>query len=130
MIDSARIFGPRRSRNSHASRWRGASGVKVIAALGASALALAGCSQADDAADAAHNAADSASEAAESATESTSAGQEEKLTFDKQQVADFLDGRDVQPARQSRLRQEHGAELARADQTDGDGLSGRFAFQQ
>ena len=89
MIDSARIFGPRRSRNSHASRWRGASGVKVIAALGASALALAGCSQADDAADAAHNAADSASEAAESATESTSAGQEEKLTFDKQQVAEL-----------------------------------------
>ncbi|MFW8567762.1 glycerophosphodiester phosphodiesterase family protein [Corynebacterium propinquum] len=89
MIDSARIFGPRRSRNSRASRWRGASGVKVAAALGASALALAACAQADDAADAAHNAADSASEAAESSTESTSAGQEEKLTFDKQQVAEL-----------------------------------------
>lgn len=89
MIDSARIFGPRRSRNSRASRWRAASGVKVIAALGASALALAGCSQADDAADAARNAADNASKAAESATESTSAGQEEKLTFDKQQVAEL-----------------------------------------
>ena len=49
---------------------------------GVSAIALAGCSQADDAAD-------SASEAAESSTESTSAGQEEKLTFDKQQVAEL-----------------------------------------
>lgn len=89
MIDSARIFGPRRSRNSRSSRRRGASGVKVVAALGASALALAACSQADDAADAARNAADNASEAAESVTESTSAGQEEKLTFDKQQVAEL-----------------------------------------
>ncbi|MCT1819142.1 glycerophosphodiester phosphodiesterase family protein [Corynebacterium propinquum] len=89
MIDSARIFGPRRSRNSRSSRWRGASGVKVVAALGASAIALAACSQADDAADAARNAADNASEAAESVTESTSAGQEEKLTFDKQQVAEL-----------------------------------------
>ena len=89
MTDSARAFGLSSSRNSRSSRRGGTSGAKVIAALGVSAIALAGCSQADDAADAAHNAADNASEAAESVTESTSAGQEEKLTFDKQQVAEL-----------------------------------------
>lgn len=89
MTDSARAFGLSSLRNSRSSRRGGTSGAKVIAALGVSAIALAGCSQADDAADAAHNAADSASEAAESSTESTSAGQEEKLTFDKQQVAEL-----------------------------------------
>lgn len=89
MIDSARAFGLSSLRNSRSSRRGGTSGAKVIAALGVSAIALAGCSQADDAADAAHNAADNASEAAESVTESTSAGQEEKLTFDKQQVAEL-----------------------------------------
>ena len=89
MTDSARIFGLSSLRNSRSSRRGGTSGAKVIAALGVSAIALAGCSQADDAADAAHNAADSASEVAESATESASAGQGEKLTFEKQQVADL-----------------------------------------
>ncbi|MDK4325818.1 glycerophosphodiester phosphodiesterase family protein [Corynebacterium propinquum] len=89
MTDSARAFGLSSLRNSRSSRRGGTSGAKVIAALGVSAIALAGCSQADDAADAAHNAADNASEAAESVTESTSAGQEEKLTFDKQQVAEL-----------------------------------------
>lgn len=89
MTDSARIFGLSSLRNSRSSRRGGTSGAKIIAALGVSAIALAGCSQADDAADAAHNAADSASEVAESATESASAGQGEKLTFEKQQVADL-----------------------------------------
>lgn len=86
MTDSARIFGPRSPHNPRMSQRRG---VQVIAALGASAIALAGCSQADDAADAANNAADSASEAVESATEAATTGKEEKLTFEKQQVADL-----------------------------------------
>ena len=37
---------------------------------------------------------------------------------------------DVQAARQPRLRQEHGAELAGADQADGDGLARRFALEK
>ena len=37
---------------------------------------------------------------------------------------------DMHAARQPRLRQEHGAELAGADQADGDGLAGGFAFEQ
>lgn len=45
MTDNARIFGPRSPHNSRTSRRRG---VQVIAALGVSAIALAGCSQADE----------------------------------------------------------------------------------
>ena len=40
------------------------------------------------------------------------------------------DAGDMQPARQPRLRQEHGAEFAGADHADGDRLAGRFAFEQ
>ena len=36
----------------------------------------------------------------------------------------------VQALGQPRLRQEHGAELAGADQADGDGPAGGFAFEQ
>lgn len=105
MTDSARIFGLSSLRNSRSSRRGGTSGAKVIAALGVSAIALAGCSQADDAADAAHNAADSASEVAESATESASAGQGEKLTFEKQQVADLDVQANPVPAAAAKLPQ-------------------------
>lgn len=105
MTDSARIFGLSSLRNSRSSRRGGTSGAKIIAALGVSALALAGCSQADDAADAAHNAADSASEVAESATESASAGQGEKLTFEKQQVADLDVQANPVPAAAAKLPQ-------------------------
>lgn len=109
MTDSARIFGLSSLRNSRSSRRGGTSGAKVIAALGVSAIALAGCSQADDAADAAHNAADSASEVAESATESASAGQGEKLTFEKQQVADLDVQANPVPAAAAKL--PHGFDL-------------------
>lgn len=102
MTDSACIFSPRSPHNSPSSRRRG---VQVIAALGASAIALAGCSQADDAADSAHNAADGASEAVESATESASAKQEEKLTFEKQQVADLDVQANPVPAAAAKLPQ-------------------------
>ena len=34
------------------------------------------------------------------------------------------------PARQARLRQEHGAEFAGADQTDSHGPAGSLAFEQ
>ncbi|WP_238635825.1 glycerophosphodiester phosphodiesterase family protein [Corynebacterium propinquum] len=105
MTDSARIFGLSSLRNSRSSRRGGTSGAKIIAALGVSAIALAGCSQADDAADAAHNAADSASEVAESATESASAGQGEKLTFEKQQVADLDVQANPVPAAAAKLPQ-------------------------
>ena len=37
---------------------------------------------------------------------------------------------DVQAARQPRLRQEHGAELAGADQADGHGAARGLAFEQ
>ena len=40
------------------------------------------------------------------------------------------DADDVQAPRQAGLRQEHGAELAGADQADGDRLTGGFAFEQ
>ena len=40
------------------------------------------------------------------------------------------DADDVEPARRARLRQEHGAELAGADQADGDGPAGGFPFEQ
>src|SRR5262245_41255301 len=36
----------------------------------------------------------------------------------------------MQPARQPRLRQKHGAELAGADQADGDRLTGSVAFEE
>ena len=102
MTDSARIFGPRSPHNPRMSRRRG---VQVIAALGASAIALAGCSQADDAADAANNAADSASEIVESATEAATTGKEEKLTFEKQQVADLDVQANPVPAAAAKLPQ-------------------------
>ena len=102
MTDSASIFGSRSPRNSGSSRRRG---VQVIAALGASAIALAGCSQADDAADAANNAADSASEIVESATEAATTGKEEKLTFEKQQVADLDVQANPVPAAAAKLPQ-------------------------
>lgn len=102
MTDNLRIFGSRSPRNSRTSRRRG---VQVIAALGVSAIALAGCSQADDAADAAHNAADSASEAVESATEAATTGKEEKLTFEKQQVADLDVQANPVPAAAAKLPQ-------------------------
>ena len=38
------------------------------------------------------------------------------------------DARDMHAARQPRLRQKHGAELAGADHADGDGLAGGFAL--
>ena len=102
MTDNLRIFGSRSPRNSRTSRRRG---VQVIAALGVSAIALAGCSQADDAADAANNAADSASEAVESATEAATTGKEEKLTFEKQQVADLDVQANPVPAAAAKLPQ-------------------------
>ncbi|MDK8722786.1 glycerophosphodiester phosphodiesterase family protein [Corynebacterium propinquum] len=105
MTDSARAFGLSSLRNSRSSRRGGTSGAKVIAALGVSAIALAGCSQADDAADAAHNAADSASEAVESATEAATTGKEEKLTFEKQQVADLDVQANPVPAAAAKLPQ-------------------------
>lgn len=105
MTDSARIFGLSSLRNSRSSRRGGTSGAKIIAALGVSALALAGCSQADDAADAAHNAADSASEVAESSTEAATTGNEEKLTFEKQQVADLDVQANPVPAAAAKLPQ-------------------------
>ena len=37
---------------------------------------------------------------------------------------------EMQAARQPHLREEHGAELAGADQADGDGLAFRFAFKE
>ena len=40
------------------------------------------------------------------------------------------DADDVQTLGQPRLRQKHGAELAGADQADGDGAAGGFAFEQ
>ncbi|MDK4240787.1 glycerophosphodiester phosphodiesterase family protein [Corynebacterium pseudodiphtheriticum] len=102
MTDNARILGPRSPRNSRTSRRRG---VQVIAALGVSAIALAGCSQADDAADAANNAADSASEVVESVTEAATTGKEEKLTFEKQQVADLDVQANPVPAAAAKLPQ-------------------------
>lgn len=102
MTDSASIFGSRSPHNSRTSRRRG---VQVIAALGVSAITLAGCSQADDAADAAHNAADSASEVVESATETATTGKEEKLTFEKQQVADLDVPANPVPAAAAKLPQ-------------------------
>lgn len=105
MTDSARIFGLSSLRNSRSSRRGGTSGAKVIAALGVSALALAGCSQADDAADAARNAADSANEVVESSTEAATTGNEEKLTFEKQQVADLDVQANPVPAAAAKLPQ-------------------------
>ncbi|MDK8737231.1 glycerophosphodiester phosphodiesterase family protein [Corynebacterium pseudodiphtheriticum] len=102
MTDNASIFGSRSPRNSRTSRRRG---VQVIAALGVSAITLVGCSQADDAADAAHNAADSASEVVESATETATTGKEEKLTFEKQQVADLDVQANPVPAAAAKLPQ-------------------------
>lgn len=102
MTDSASIFGSRSPRNSRTSRRRG---VQVIAALGVSAITLVGCSQADDAADAAHNAADSASEVVESATETATTGKEEKLTFEKQQFADLDVQANPVPAAAAKLPQ-------------------------
>ena len=40
------------------------------------------------------------------------------------------DARDMQAARQPRLRQEHGAELAGADHANGHRPAGRFALKQ